>query len=210
MQERYKVMHEVEVRGLLKDFNKTLSFFKSNAKFIEEKDRFSLIYFPKDTLDLKEMQDDPRDLRLRITNKKAEIVIKYGKWGVKDSRREISIPIPKEKFDETAELLHYLGWSFGSVFATKTFVFEYKGVEFALVKNKFLDYFEAEKLIETNETCDETMKEIEEVCKELGLSLFSEEEYFKLMDKINRSPGSIFDLRKQKFSDITKDYKEFF
>jgi len=203
-------MYEVETRGPLSDFNKTIDFFKENGKFIQEKDRFSLIYFPMDTLDLKEMQNDPRDLRLRVTNKKAEIVMKYGNWGTKDARREISIPIATEKFDEMAELLHYLGWSFGSLFATKTFVFEYKEIEFALVQNKYASYFEAERVIDSKDKSDETMKEIESICREIGLSFFSEEEYFGLMDSINRAPGSLFDFRKQKFADIKKDYLEFF
>jgi len=205
-------MQEVEVRGPLKekDFDKIFQFFKSNATFIEERDRFSLIYFPKDTLDLKKMQDDPRDLRLRVTNKKAELVIKYGRWGVKDNRREISIPIPLEKFDETAELLHYLGWSFGSVFATKTFVFKHKNIEFALVKNKHLCYFEAERVIGKNENPEKTMKEIEKTCDKIGLSIFSEKEYFELMDKINSSPGALFDFRKREFSEIKQEYLEYF
>ena len=36
----------VEVRGRIEDFDKVLNDFKSKAKFIKEKDRFSLIYFP--------------------------------------------------------------------------------------------------------------------------------------------------------------------
>lgn len=203
-------MHEVEVRGPIEDFEKVLSFFKKNANFIEERDRFSLIYFPKDTLDLKEMEADPRDLRLRITNKQAELVIKYGQWGIKDSRREISIPISKEKFEDMAELLHYLGWSLGSMLATKTSVFEYKGIEFALVKNKFGNYFEAERVVSDKDESERTMKEIEKICGGLKLRLFSKEEYYSLMDKINRTPGNIFDFRKHKFSEIKREYLDFF
>jgi len=203
-------MYEIELRGKINDFEKTFSFFKKNAKFLEEKNRFSLIYFPKDTLNLREMEDDPRDLRLRVTNKKAELIIKYGQWGVKDSRREISIPIELSKFDDLAELLHYLGWSFGSMLATKTYVFVYKGIEFALVKNKFVNYFEAEKVIAKKEKSEEVMAEIEELCKSLGLTVFSKEEYYKAMDKINRAPGNTFDFRKQNFADIKKSYLEFF
>ncbi len=51
-------MHEVEIRGPIEDFDEILTFFNKEAKFIGEK--------------------DPRDLRLRVTNKKAELVIKYG------------------------------------------------------------------------------------------------------------------------------------
>jgi len=202
--------YEVEVRGPLKDFDKILAFFRKNAAFFGEKDRLSLIYFPKNTLDLKEMQDDPRDLRLRVTNNKAELVMKYGPWATKDSRHEISIPIPLDKLEDTAQLLHYLDWSFGSILATKTFSFMYKDTEFALVKNKHLNYFEAERIIESKKTTEKVLGEIESICSQLGLSLFTEEEYFKFMDSINQAPGAIFDFRKQKFSEISTAYPEFF
>ena len=54
------------------------------------------------------------------------------------------------------------------------------------------------------------MLEIKTVCGELGLTLFSEEEYFKMMDDINRALGALFDFRKQKFSDIKLSYLEYF
>ena len=203
-------MHEVEVRGPLNNFDNTFQFFKAKGRFIQEKDRFQLIYFPKETLNLNEMENDPRDLRLRVTNKKAELVMKYGEWGAKDSRHEITIPVPLDKFDEMAELLNYLGWGFGSSIATKTFIFNFKGIEFALVKTVHGDYFEAEKLIHEKEDSDIAMKEIEKVCSELNLRLFSKEEYYKFMDKINNAVGAIFNFKKQKFSEIKSRYKEFF
>ena len=203
-------LYETEVRGTLKDFDKTLAFFRKNASFLEEKDRLSLIYFPQNTLDLKEMQDNPRDLRLRVTNKKAELVMKYGPWLTHEARHEINIPISLDKFEDTAQLLHYLGWSFGSILATKTFAFTYRDTEFALVKNKHLNYFEAERITESKTNTREVMAEIKSLCNQLGLSIFTEEEYLKFIDSINRAPGALFDFRKQKISEIIGAYPEFF
>jgi len=42
------------------------------------------------------------------------------------------------------------------------------------------------------------------------LSIFSEKEYFELMDKINSSPGALFDFRKREFSEIKQEYLEYF
>ena len=74
---------EVEVRGKIKqDFNSVLKKFHDKTKFIKEKNRFSLIYFRGDKVrNVAEIKDEEVDLKLRATNKKAEMAIKYGKWG---------------------------------------------------------------------------------------------------------------------------------
>jgi len=202
---------EVEVRGELQNFDKQLEEFRKKAKFISEKDRFSMIYFRKHVDDVEEVKDDPVDLRIRITNKKAEIVMKYGKWGGSDQRHEISIPIDKEKFDEAVQLFKYLDWNKGQKLATKTFVFEYKGIEFALVKcPPHYNYFEAEKIIENKKDIEKTKEEIEQVCNELGLKIFSYEDFVKILNKMNRDKSTLFDLSKEDFSDIQKAFKDFF
>ena len=117
---------EVEVRGKIEgDFDKTLSLFKKKSKFIEEKDRFTLTFFNHGFVkDVREILNDPIDLRLRVTNKKAEIILKHGRFGGTDQRKEFSIPISLDKFDEAVEMFGLLGWNIGITFATKTFVFD--------------------------------------------------------------------------------------
>lgn len=63
---------EVERRGILtkKKFDALKLFLKKKGKFIKEKDRFSVIYFPPGKERLK-IPKSPLDLRVRITNKKA-------------------------------------------------------------------------------------------------------------------------------------------
>jgi adenylate cyclase class IV len=206
-------MIEVEVRGRIKDFDKTLAEFKSKAKFIQEKDRCSLVYL-RNTFDInrdvRELKDDPVDLRVRITNKKSEIVMKYGKWGGSDRRKEISIPIDSKKFGDAVDLLKCLDWYSGVIMATKTFVFDYNGIEFALVKNKDYNYFEAEKLVEDSADSVKIQKEIKEVCKSLGLEVFDEEDFIDQINKINNNPENQFDFSKQEFSDFKKKFEEFF
>lgn len=87
-------MIEVEVRGKIEDFEKSIGKFRKFAKFIKEKNRFSLVYTRNEVPeDAREILEEKVDLRLRITNGEAEIALKYGSWGAEESREEIIIPI---------------------------------------------------------------------------------------------------------------------
>lgn len=201
---------EVEVRGGIKNFEETLASFRAKAKFVKEKDRFSMIYMRKHVKDLNEIKDDPVDLRIRVTDKKAEIIMKYGQWGSSDERHEISIPIKLEDFDEAIQLFKYLGWDKGQFLPTKTYVFDYKGIEFALVDCEHYDYFEAEKIVGSKDEIEKAKREIEDACKELKLEIFKEEEFMEILNNMINVQSTLFDLSKQDFSEIKQKFKEFF
>lgn len=207
-------MFEVEVRGaILGNFEDTLNKFKelNDSEFVKVKKRFSMFYFRDgDVKDVSELKNEKVDLRVRITNGEAEFVMKYGSWGGTDSRKEIEIPIGLKKVPEAVEFLKYLGWDGGAMLQTKTYVFNYKGLEFALVKTKTFNYFEAEKMVEDKDNVDSTTKEIKVICKSLGLEPFTEEEFNKVANGFNDAPGAKFDLKEQKFEDIQKENAEFF
>lgn len=204
-------MIEVEVRGRIKNFEKVLNDFRKKAKFVEEKDRFSMVYFRTGSpINREAVKSEKVDFKLRITNKKPEIVMKYGLVKGSESRKEILIPIKLEDFDEAVELFRLIGWEKGVIMATKTFVFMYKGIEFALVHNKKLEYFEAEKLVEKDENTEEVISEIRKVCGDFGLEFFSEDEFFRVLDSINQEKELQFNLTEQDFSDVKKKFKEFF
>ncbi len=80
---------EVEYRGVLtkEKFQKLSAFLKEKWEFVNEKDRFSVIYFPRSKERLK-VSKSPLDLRVRITNKKSELVLKYGRSSGNDARKE--------------------------------------------------------------------------------------------------------------------------
>ena len=121
---------EIEVRGPLSEneFTKLRKFFDKNAEFIKEKNRISFLYFRGDKIpdDVNEIKDDKVDLRVRITNKKAEIMLKYGEWAGSDIRKEIPLPFDINRFDDVIEFLRILGWKVGIIYATKTYVYKYK------------------------------------------------------------------------------------
>lgn len=70
---------EVEHRGILteKKFRELKDFLESKGKFIETKARFSVIYYPPGGKESFKIKRSPVDLKVRITNKKAELVLKY-------------------------------------------------------------------------------------------------------------------------------------
>jgi len=202
---------EVEIRGEVEDYNKTLAELKKKAKFIEEKNRLTLAYFKGDLAkDVREVKDEKVDLRIRITNKKPEIIMKYGGWGAKDQRKEISIPISIEDFDEAVDLLKHLGWTKCLIAPYKTLVFDYKGIEFALVtqsgKHK---YFEVEKIAKNEKDVKSMHKEIEDACKEFNLVPHTQEEFYDRLNRMNKDL-IIADFNKDDWKEIKKKFKEFF
>lgn len=204
---------EVEYRGSLnkKQFKELNIFLKKNGKFLGEKDRFSVIYFSHgkgENFDLD--RDNPIDLRLRITNKKSELVLKYGRWSGNDARKEFSFPIELKKFEEAIEFLMILGFYYGVLQATKSYLYRYKGVEVVLVDvPQFGYYFEAEILISPDKI-EEADKKITIVCKELNLSILSDNDFYKLCEDLNDRLGFRFNFKKQKFSDIKKRFIDYF
>lgn len=202
---------EVEHRGVLtkKKFDQLKLFLKKRGKFIKEKDRFSVIYFPSGKEKVR-IPKSPIDLRVRITNKQAEIVLKYGKSSGADARKEFSFPINSSQFEEAIEFLFYLGFYYGALQATKTFLYMYKGVEFSIVHaSAFGYYFEAEILTD-KKSVGNANKKIMSVIKELDLDALNERDFYKLLEKFGSNSKFRFNFKKQKFLDIKKRFKEYF
>lgn len=203
---------EVEHRGLLdeKKFNELNKFLKKNGKSLGEKDRFSVIYYSPGNKDFELEKSNPVDLKVRITNKKSELVLKYGKWGGKDARKEFQFPIDSEKFEEMLEFLQILGFYSGVLQATKTKAYMYKGTEICLVEAPgWGNYFEAEILADS-ESIEAADKKLTSVCGELGLKVADENEFYELLESMNARPGFKFDFKKEKFLDIKKRFASYF
>lgn len=205
---------EVEIRGPLEkdSFNKLKEFFDKNAKFIIKEERLSLLYFrdciPKD---VEEIKDDKVGLRLRTTNKNAEIILKYGKWAGSDTRKEISIPIKISKFDEAIEFFNILGWYICVVYDTKTYVYNYKNIEFSLVDISNFGYsYEAELIASDKKDIEKLRSRILVACKELELREYRKGEFEKQCNAINNTKSLQFDFNKDSIRDFMKKFKKFF
>ncbi len=203
---------EVEHRGYLTErkFRELKSFFRKKGKFIGVKNRFSVIYSPSKRKESFKLHRSPIDLKVRITNKEAELVLKYGKWSGNDARKEFLFPIDPRKFGEMIEFLLILGFYYGVLQATKTYLYLYKGIEFALVKVPGWGYyFEAEIATSPNKV-KKANEKIMNNCKKLGINTLSDRDFCRLLESLNNRPGYRFNFKKQKFSDIKERFSSYF
>lgn len=204
---------EVELMGNLtkEKFLELRSLFGKEGVFKKDKRRLSLMYFrdriPKDLIEIK---DELVDLRLRITNSTPEIIIKYGLFTGSHAREEISINFDIKDFEKYINLLKYLGWHLAVIYSTKTYVYDYKGIEFSLVEIKDYGYnFEAEIITEI-EKSEDAKRKLTAFCEEIGLKPFNESELDKQCNGINNKRELQFDFNKQSSNKIREQFKEFF
>lgn len=192
---------EIELRGPLNldEYQLLRCFLEKEGKFITERNRFFIDY--STFLPDEGIKERKRDIRIRVTNKKPEIIIKTGGWGGSDQREEISIFTEEGSFDKLVKAFHILGYSKGIFAIRNSIVYTYKGIEFALVEvPNHSYYFEAEKLVE-EENKQVTFKEIEAVCHDLNLTLFNDQKFFEYIDILNKEANEVFD-----FKNYTPDY----
>lgn len=183
---------EVEVRGLLStaEYTQLKSFFDENANKTEEKDRILIDY---STFLPGGVEERKKDIRLRVTNGIPEIIVKIGEWGGSESRKELSVKTAPGTFDLLTEIFAALGYEKGVLAIRKSHVYDYKDTEFALVEVPGHSYyFEAEKMAHAGENTEELVKEMNVLCKELGLTVFSKTEFFAYIQKLNKEANGVF------------------
>lgn len=190
---------EIELRGPLskKEYVKLEKFFKQKGRFKLNKERILIDY---SMFILSEgLEKRTNDIRLRVTNKIPEIVVKIGKMGGAESRKEISILTSKGDFDKLVQLFAVLGLTKGMLCIRRSRVYMYKEIEFTLVEvpgHSF--YFEAEKLISSEENKENAQEEVKQLCHELGLKLFDDKRLFAYIKKLNEEANEIFDFKNYK------------
>jgi len=204
---------EIEYIGKIskEKFEELKEKFGAEGKAKKNKQRISFMYFrDKIPADLEEIKDEDTDLRLRVTDVKPEVIVKKGLFTGSHARKETSIEFPIEKIEDYVDFLSSLGWNLGVIYATETFVFEYKGIEFSLVEIKDYGYnFEAEIL--TNEENEIKAREkILEELKKLGLEAFDEKGLNKQCNNINNRKELQFDFSKQSFNQVRERFEEYF
>lgn len=202
---------EVEHRGTLNKakFDNLRKFFEKEGKFIKEKDRFSVIYFPRGKEKLK-VPKSSLDLRVRVTNKKAEIVLKYGKSSGADARKELSFPIDPSQFEEATEFLFILGFYYGALQATKTYVYMYKDIEFAIVHAPAFGYYFEAEILTDKQSIKGADEKILSVLKELDLNALNNKEFYGWLEELGSNSKFRFNFKKEKFSDIKKRFMDYF
>ncbi|HLC57478.1 MAG TPA: hypothetical protein VJH95_02820 [Candidatus Nanoarchaeia archaeon] len=190
---------EVELRGLLSKskYDYLVGFFEKSGKFREFKERAVIDY--STFRPGEEITNRTRDIRLRVTNRIPEIIVKIGKFGGMEQRREISVKTNIGDFDKLVCIFGIIGLTKGMLCFRKSRVYDYKGIEFALVEVPGHSYyFEAEKMVHSTASKEKARKEIEKICKSLGLKLFDEKGFFEYIDKLNKEANEVFEFKNHK------------
>lgn len=143
------------------------------------------------------METRGTDIRLRVTNKRPEIIVKLGSWGGNEQREELSVMAEQGSFDTLVKIFGVMGYRKGMLCVRKSKVYEYKGVEFTLVEIPGNHYtYEAEKLVAADADKDAATVEIKKVCAELELQVYSDQEFFDFVKKLNNEVNEIFEFEK--------------
>lgn len=188
---------EVEVRGLLtkEKYDLANSFLQKNGQFVVKNDRFMVIF--SDMAVLNSGADKADDIRIRITNGCPEIIIKKGKWGATEAREEICVKVQKGEFVNLVKAMASLGYKRGMLAERKSVIFKYQGVEFSLVEVPGHSwYFEGEIMVDDERLLEEAKKKIMTVCDSLDLAIFSDDDFYTYVDRLDKEANTDYDFER--------------
>jgi len=202
--------YEVEKRGGLTkgEFTHLLRFFKSNGDFKHKKRRFQLVYLKRK--DLKADLDYPVDYKIRITNGKGTIVLKYGDWHSGKPREKYEVGFLKEDLEDVLNINKILGQAWGACIYSVTHTFEYKGIEIALVhiyENFY--YWEFEKLVNKKQEVAKAERKVNELIAELNLVERDSKDMKKHVEDLNKRKFWQFDFTKKDVGYYIGKYKKY-
>ena len=190
--------YEIELRGRLskEKYQSVKVFLEENGSFKEKKERtfydFST-FIPGEGL-----RGRTRDFRIRETNGQPEVILKLGAWQGSDRREELSVLTAKGSTETLLKIFGEMGFKKAITGKRKTFAYDYKNVEIALVEVPGHSYyFEAEIVAPAGSNHDKVHHQIEKVIKELGLELFSEDGFHQYIDQLNLESNEIYEYEKE-------------
>jgi len=186
---------EIEIRGPLskEKFDNLVKLFEDKGKKAMEKERIMIDY---STFLKGGVRNRKKDIRLRVTNGIPEIIVKIGRWGGAEQRKELSVLAKQGEFDTLVEIFGEIGFIKGMLGVRKSKVYVYKEIEFALVEVPGHSYYyEAEKMAHSKEKADKILKEMTEICGDLGLDVFNKKQFFNYVEKLNKEANEIFDYK---------------
>lgn len=198
---------EVELRGPLtkEDYDRLNNFFDQKAENKATKKRILVDYTT--CIEGEDIRNRNIDIRARITNEIPEIIIKIGKWKGSDVRKEISVLLQKGQFSNLVQAYAALGYKKGILCVRNSMIYNYNNIEFALVEVPGHSYFFEAEIVASSEVEIKTVQnKIEEACKELGLNLFSDTDWFNYIETLNKEANTLFDIDKDGEDYFIKKY----
>ncbi len=176
-------MIEVEVRGPITnaDHARIAAFLDEKGASKKVQDRIFIDYSEP-------METRTKDVRIRCTNGVSEIMIKLGKTGGTDSRREFGSKVGENKFDELVGVMHALGYDKGPLCHFKSDIYKYGEFEIVLKAVPGHDnrgMFEAEIEVASESEVPQAQEKIEALLAELGVRKFDDAEFHKHVDGLN-------------------------
>jgi adenylate cyclase class IV len=191
---------EVELRGSLppEKFRAVKRFLAREGRLVAKKNRVLIDY--STFIKGQGIKDRNKDIRLRVTNRVPEIIVKLGRWGGSEKREELSVTTKPGTFDLLVKIFAALGYERGMLAVRKTFAYVYKGIEFALVEVPGHSYYyEAEIMVASTGDAERAREKMEKVCGELGLTIYTADQFFAYIKELNDGVNEVFDF---------KDYKK--
>ncbi|HKM20278.1 MAG TPA: CYTH domain-containing protein [Candidatus Dojkabacteria bacterium] len=175
---------EVEYRSICseEDYNRIMNFLLENGEDLGEDDKDSSFYI----LDKKLLK-----VVKNISKNSAKISLKLQEVGDGSGQEEFEYEIPIESVETAKEVFKHLGFTERIDSYQKRHNFIYKGIEFAVKYSKDWSYhIEMEILIDSEDERAEAERKIEDVAKELGIKLMTDEEQKKLVEEIRSKNSS--------------------
>jgi adenylate cyclase class IV len=199
---------EVELRGPLnkKDYRNLLTILKSKGQLMKKQQRLLLDY----STFLEGIGERKLDVRVRITNRNVEIVVKKGKFGG-TSREEASIFPEDNSIENTLKLMSLLGYNKAVACDRSIERYMVDDIEVAIQDvNCFSQpgtihsrFFEAEIMVD-EEGKDIAIEKIRDFLSIHNLKEFTETEWYDYVAKINKEANGVFDYENDSIETITR------
>jgi hypothetical protein len=174
-------MTEIEIRGKLakEKFEKLFKLLTNSGEIVDHYHRLSIDLSPGFDPTTKTWKNSSgTDIRLKKSDDKEKISIKTGNFHDLE-RKEVEVKIQPGQLLLALDLFNILGYREGMIYFWESWEFNYKGVEIKLSKHNE-DYFTFE--VEGKENSN-----VNEIADNLGLIVYSNEDYKKAIDWENQN-----------------------
>jgi predicted adenylyl cyclase CyaB len=205
------MQYEVEKRAFVNENQRSSlkKFLNENGKLVKKKKRCTFIYMNNQNFE--EDSTSPIDLKVRTTNGKAGIALKYGNCHNGETREEYEVDFDVDNIDDVLGILKRLGYQWGI-----TTYLNREEYEFEDMTIEIDDYYELDRdLIEVEIVCHEEdkIKEAEikilEFLKKMNLEVMDSDGMKSLVHSMNVREDWQFDFSKQDIQELVERRKDF-